>query len=40
MNRILFLNGRKTSPKKLLKKLDHRTYQSFDVTLVRAGRKV
>ena len=33
MNRILFLNGRKTSPKKLLKKLDHRTYQSFDVTL-------
>lgn len=32
-NRVLFLNGRKTSPKKLLKKLDDRTYQDFEVTL-------
>lgn len=32
-NRVIFLNGRKTSPKKLLKRLDDRTYQDFKVTL-------
>lgn len=32
-NRVLLLNGRKTSPEKLLKRLDDRTYQDFKVTL-------
>ncbi len=32
-NRVLYINGRKTSPKKLLKKLPKSTHSSFEVTL-------